>query len=68
MKCRGPISPQLGAPLSETQSYGVARHEHDGCWLPHDRGTATQVTATEARAIAADPRSHFDQLMCSTIR
>ena len=27
------------------------------------RGTATQVTAAEARAIAADPRSHFDQLM-----
>ncbi|WP_210496401.1 diaminopimelate epimerase [Microvirga antarctica] len=27
------------------------------------RGTATRVSAGEARAIAADPRSHFDQLM-----
>ena len=27
------------------------------------RGTALRVTAAEARAIAADPRSRFDQLM-----
>src|SRR5919199_2653863 len=27
------------------------------------RGTETQVSAREARAVAADPRSRFDQLM-----